>query len=330
MISSQAPIEKNMAKIIPSRYHLTRQNMDYIERGSLFETTPERFRDWLYRETLQQWPDKSIVSEFTSYPPEPFRVEDGIALGVELLPSGRTEPVTVQNAIRFWMLQTSESPNVTRIRTKCKTGVLQIDRDATIDFQKAADCFERLWATIYSEFRRAEVSGAHESLRSSEFDAAVRSVVEKLSQVKSEDDFISYVLKPMFEVMGYEGVTCLHHTGSPEYGKDIVFYEPDRLGGDTHYAVVACVGRIHADSSKTQVSGHYQKIRDQVKKCFLEPYEDHDRKGEFHIDKVIVACSANITPEAQQYLREWEKKARRHLIFWDAERIAGQKYRLRL
>ena len=304
--------------------------MDYIERESLFETTPERFRDWLYRETFQQWPDKSIVSESISYPPGPFRVEDGIALGVELLPSDSREPVTVQNAIRFWMLQTSESPNVTHIRSKCKTGVLQIDRDATIDFQKAVDCFDTLWARMYSQFRLAEVSGADKSCRSSEFDAAVRSVVEKLSQVKSEDDFISYVLKPMFEVMDYEGVTCLHNTGRPEYGKDIVFYKPDRLGGDTYYAVVACVGRIHANSSKTQGSGHYQKIIDQVEKCFAKPYEDHERKGEFHIDKVIIACSANITDEAQQYLREWEKQARRHLICWDAERIARQQYRLRL
>jgi hypothetical protein len=107
--------------------------------------------------------------------------------------------------------------------------------------------------------------------RSDEFDAAVRSIVEELGEVNSEDDFVHNVLKPLFDAMGFEGVTCLHHTGRPEYGKDIVFYERDRLGGFTYYAVVACVGKIYAASSKakTRNSGHYQKIIDQVEKCWL-------------------------------------------------------------
>lgn len=114
--------------------------------------------------------------------------------------------------------------------------------------------------------------------------------------------------------------------------EDIVFYERDKLGGFTYYAVVACVGKIHATSSKakTHGSGHYDKIIDQVEKCFAMPYEDHNSKGEFYIDKVIVACSENITEEATQLLREWEKQNRRRLIFWNAESIAGHKLRLHL
>jgi hypothetical protein len=168
--------------------------------------------------------------------------------------------------------------------------------------------------------------------RSDEFDAAVRSIVEELGEVNSEDDFVHNVLKPLFDAMGFEGVTCLHHTGRPEYGKDIVFYERDRLGGFTYYAVVACVGKIYAASSKakTRNSGHYQKIIDQVEKCFTIPYEDHNSKGKFYIDKVIVACSANITEEALQLFREWEKQKRRRLIFWDSQNIAGHKLRLHL
>jgi hypothetical protein len=257
--------------------------MDYIERESLLETTPERFRDWLYRETFQQWPNKSNVSEFVPYPSEPFRTEDVVALGVELIPSDSDEPVTTRNTIRFWMLQTSESPNVTHIRGKCKTGVLQIDRGATIDYQMAVACFDALWTKMHSQFRQIEVSAADMLWKSNEFDAAVNSVIKELGQVKSEDDFISRVLKPIFEVMGYEGVTILHHTSRPEYGKDIVFHQPDRLGGDTYYAVVACLGKIHANSSKSHDSGHYEKIIAQINKCFTQPYEDHNKKGEFYI-----------------------------------------------
>ncbi len=76
--------------------------------------------------------------------------------------------------------------------------------------------------------------------RSDEFDASAQRIVSELSKVTSEDVFINEVLKPLFEALGYEGVTCLHHTGRAEHGKDIVFYEKDRLGGFTFYAVVAC------------------------------------------------------------------------------------------
>jgi hypothetical protein len=133
--------------------------MEYIEREDWFETTPERFGEWLYRETFQRWPDESPVSEFIPYPPETFRVEHGIALGVELTASDSEEPVTVHNAIRFWMLQTSDYPNVTHIRSKCMTGTLPFDRDAVIDCQNAVTCFEMLWKKMYSQFRRADVFG---------------------------------------------------------------------------------------------------------------------------------------------------------------------------
>jgi len=60
---------------------------------------------------------------------------------------------------------------------------------------------------------------SHALRRSNEFDAAVHSIVEQLNKVGSDDDFIYNILKPLFDTMGYEGVTCLHHTGRPEYGK---------------------------------------------------------------------------------------------------------------
>ena len=103
-----------------------------------------------------------------------------------------------------------------------------------------------------------------------------------------------------------------------------MFYERDRLEGLTFYAVVACTGKIHATSSRAQTrdSGHWHKILDQVEKCFMLPYVDHNLKGDFLIDKVIVACSGTITDDAMRLLREWEKRERRHLIFLDAPRIA--------
>lgn len=176
-----------------------------------------------------------------------------------------------------------------------------------------------------------DLIGWAEALQSSEeFDACVQSIAEEISKIKSEDDFIANILKPLFDALGYEGVTVLHHTGTPEHGKDIVFYERDRLGGFTFYAVVACAGKVHAKSSRAQTldPGHYAKILDQIKKSFDLPYSDPNLKGDFYVDKVIVACSNSITDEALRLFRAWEDRERRRLIFLDSSRIAGHKLRL--
>src|SRR3989442_15683062 len=112
-----------------------------------------------------------------------------------------------------------------------------------------------------------------------------------------------------------------------EHGKDMVFYERDNLGGFTIYAVVACTGCIHSNSSKTRDSGHYRKILDQVHKCFELPYSDPNLKAKLYVDKVIVTCSESITDEAMDLVRQWEDQSRRRLIFLDAESIAGHKLR---
>ena len=96
--------------------------------------------------------------------------------------------------------------------------------------------------------------------------------------IRSEDEFIADVLVPLFISLGFEGVTALHHTGRTEYGKDIVFYARDALDGVTYYAVVACVGKIHSNSSHSRSSGHCDKILDQIKKCFELPYTDYNLK----------------------------------------------------
>jgi hypothetical protein len=198
---------------------------------------------------------------------------------------------------------------------------------------KAAQSFGRTSSSLQQWNVNSDLVNWSEALqRSNEFDNAVRTFVDELSGVGSENDFIYNILKPLFDAMGYEGVTCLHHTGRHEYGKDIVFYERDKLGGFTYYAVVACISKIHATSSraKTRDSGHYQKIIDQVEKCFSMPYEDYNLKGEFYIDKVIVACAGIITEEAMKLFREWENRKRRRLIFLNAESIAGHKLRLHI
>lgn len=136
------------------------------------------------------------------------------------------------------------------------------------------------------------------------------------------------MLEPLFNAMGFDGVTVLHHSGKREKGKDMFFFDKDRFGNLTFYAVVACAGKIHADSKKTNDSGHYRKIIDQVSKCYLYPYEEPNLKGTFYVDKVIIACPSSITDDAMDALRIWEKDNHRHLIYLTGPRIAGLKIRL--
>lgn len=176
----------------------------------------------------------------------------------------------------------------------------------------------------------ALLSWSEALVKSEEFDEHIKLISEEISNVKEEDTFIAQTLKPLFDGLGYEGVTILHHTGRSEHGKDMVFYERDRLGGFTFYAVVACIGKIHDKSSKAQTrdSGHYEKIIDQVGKCFELPYTDYNLKGDFYMDKVVVTCTETITDDALKRFRAWEDRERRHLIFLPAQDIAGHKLRL--
>lgn len=160
---------------------------------------------------------------------------------------------------------------------------------------------------------------------SREFDHVILETVREMEETKREDEFLNGPLKRLFEALGFDGVTVLHHTGQMELGKDMVFHDRDRLGALTWYVVVACIGDVHANSARTGTPGHYRKIQDQIEKCFLQGYHSHDLKGVFHIDRVIVACTGTITPEALAHLGAWEQRERRSLVFLPAARIAGLK-----
>lgn len=159
--------------------------------------------------------------------------------------------------------------------------------------------------------------------RYNSFDDIITTIAKDLASLPSEQDFLVRFLKPLVESLGFRGATILHHTGRSEHGKDMVFYDYDRLGGLTYYGVVATKAKIHANSARTSDPGHYRKILDQIEKCYLLPFEDMNLKGEFFLDKVIVACAETISDEALRAFRMWEERERRHLIYWSGPDIAG-------
>lgn len=145
----------------------------------------------------------------------------------------------------------------------------------------------------------------------------------RLRAVKDEDDFLGSILLPLFLTLGFEYVTKIHHTGQPERGKDMVFFQRDRLGNFTTYAVVACREKIHTNSSKITDAGHVAKLQDQVRKCFGVGWRDPHLKRTYFIDKVVIATPSTITPEAMEELLEWEQTNKRQLIYLSFEQLVS-------
>jgi len=164
--------------------------------------------------------------------------------------------------------------------------------------------------------------------RYKDFDTHIERIASELENISGEDEFLERILKPLFDALGFEGVTVFHHTGKTERGKDLVFYDRDRFGSLTFYAVVATAKKIHTNSSRTHDSGHYQKILDQVSKCFLFPHKEPNLKGSFFIDKVVIASASTITEEAMESFTLWEASNRRHLIYLSGPDIAGMRLKL--
>jgi hypothetical protein len=209
----------------------------------------------------------------------------------------------------------------------------ELGSQAILDYCKTIKDAEAsgMAAHLVQDVEIAELeSWSNAFLKYEKFDQTVEKIVGDIEKIPGEDEFIRRVLKPMFEALGFEGVTVIHHTGKPERGKDIVFYDHDRLGCLNFYAVVATIKQIHADSSKTSDSGHYRKILDQISKCYDFPYKDHNLKGEFYIDKVIVATAIKITEEAQEALSIWERDNRKHLVYLSGPDIAGRLLKLEI
>jgi hypothetical protein len=155
------------------------------------------------------------------------------------------------------------------------------------------------------------------------FDTNIEEAQAYLKAVKNEDEFIGKILWPLFDSLGFEEVTIIHHTGQQEHGKDMVFYKRDSLGSFTVYAVVACCKKIHTTSTKTSDPGHYAKLLDQVRKCFSNPWRDHHLKRDTYIDKVIIATPSTITDEAMKEFQSWEEANKRQLIYLHYYRLAG-------
>jgi hypothetical protein len=116
--------------------------------------------------------------------------------------------------------------------------------------------------------------------------------MQMLSEL-NEDEFRTGVLVHLLRKMGFKRVRVRH--GPDEYGKDITFCESSTLG-DTYTAVVAKVGNISGGASG---SNNLSIVENQVKMAFEMPIPDVEEKREFHVNRVIVWTTGNISRNAR-------------------------------
>lgn len=109
---------------------------------------------------------------------------------------------------------------------------------------------------------------------------------------KSEKE-LRELLIVLFEELKFNEVEHTH--GTTEFGKDIVFYDVDKLGKNNW---IACVVKAN-DVNQT----NYHDISRQVNECFKKPYNSHS-KGRVKIDEVYVITSGIYKANTKELIAE--------------------------
>jgi hypothetical protein len=103
------------------------------------------------------------------------------------------------------------------------------------------------------------------------------------TQFKSEDD-LRKTLAKLLAKMGKKGVQITH--GAQEYGKDLVFYEPDSFGSDSLIACVVKNGKITGSADSVDSA---RNVLIQVEQALDTPYINPAGVDE-HVSRVFVVC----------------------------------------
>ncbi len=128
----------------------------------------------------------------------------------------------------------------------------------------------------------------------------------------TEDDFIDHILIPLFNAMGAQGVRRVAEHGPGEHGSDIgPFRMINGIGLPDYYSVQAKVVKIHGTSSKR---GNAVEIVNQARVALKTAFLDQDDNVMKHIDRVIIATTKSVTPDAKHYIDSELDGDRR--IYW--------------
>ncbi|PRY03668.1 NACHT domain-containing protein [Pontibacter ummariensis] len=132
-------------------------------------------------------------------------------------------------------------------------------------------------------------------------------IPELKNKIKSKSEKeLRELLIILFEELGFKEVT--HSHGPTEFGKDIVFYDVDKLGNEKW---TACV--VKADNVN---QSNYNEIVRQVNECFKRPYNSHS-KGRVRIDEVYVLTSGIYKSNTRELIAEEIEVKTKNVVYKD-------------
>lgn len=142
-------------------------------------------------------------------------------------------------------------------------------------------------------------------------------IIDFLSTVNNDEALFRRFAIRLFRELKYREVRETHGTG--EAGKDIVFYEQNRLGEFEFVAVQVKVGDIHANVARP---GNVTALWLQTVEAFNSPLRFG---GEEHfLDKLVLMTSGDFTEPARAKLRDFLhcNKYQKRVYMWGREKIA--------
>ena len=154
-------------------------------------------------------------------------------------------------------------------------------------------------------------------------DARLRSRIQALS----EDGLLEFVILPLLERMGFEGLRKVRFHGREEFGRDVMPFRRATAFGTLEYAAVQTkAAKIHGTASRAGNAGEIISQAQQALRVSFVDELDNERK---RIDKFVVTSSAAITPSARRHIED-SIEGNRKLILIDLDRLVGlvRQYRL--
>lgn len=136
-------------------------------------------------------------------------------------------------------------------------------------------------------------------------------IKERLKELQEKD--LRQILIKLFELLSFSEVTDNH--GTQEYGKDIVFFEDNKLHQAVWYACVVKAIDIYQKD--------FEDVSRQINECFRKSYPSHS-KGHVRINKVMVITSGFYKDNAKAQIADLldDPSKADKVIYWDCGDIA--------
>jgi predicted AAA+ superfamily ATPase len=139
----------------------------------------------------------------------------------------------------------------------------------------------------------------------------ISQIKEKIRELQEHD--LKQILIKLFESMNFLEVTDNH--GTQEFGKDIVFYEDNKLHQAIWYACVVKAKDIYQKD--------FEDVSRQINECFRKSYPSHS-KGHVRINKVMVITNYSFKDNAKSQIADLldDSKHAEKITYWDGGNIA--------